>query len=412
MTHVVFVEASKTGAGRKAIEYAKSRGYFVTLMTRNSRLYSADFLEGVDVVLECNTNSSSELSLKANQLNQSNRIDGVTTTADLFVPQASLIANLLGLPSIEYQNAMGVRNKYGMRSALDRECPSLNPPFCLAEDVATALAFAKKVGFPLVAKPQDQNDSINVKKINNEEDLTLYFKNATSWTINSAGQSVAKEVLMEGYIDGPEFSIETCQSFGKEIQLMGVTKKEDFIGLHHGNFTEDGLSFPVRSSDAKVLFDAVAVALQRLGITCGVIHTECRLEHGQVKIVEVNPRLAGDMLGSHAIELALGASPIEMLVEIALGKDVQWKPTQDLGAAIIGIKTERNGRFVGVRNLEDILKMPGVHYITIWSPPGTFVGHAYSNADLLGRIVTQGNSPDDAIAFARAAASHCDVEVV
>ncbi len=412
MPHILFVEASQTGAGKKAIEYARSKKYSVTLATRNPDIYAADILEDVDEVFGCNTNSIQDLAIKTSRLHQKNRIDGVTTTADMFVPQATFVGNVLRLPSMKYSNALGVRNKYLMRCTLERELSCLNPPFFLAENVSEAMMFVKKTGYPIIAKPQDQNDSIDVKKIGNNGDLAQYISDAASWSSNSAGQSSAKEVLLEGYIDGPEYSVETCQSLGKKIQLMGVTKKDDFVGLQHGNFTEDGLSFPVRSAESKILFKAVADALQKLGVTCGVIHTECRIERNQVKIVEVNPRLAGDMLGSHAIELALGANPVEMLVEIALGKEVQWKPTQKLGAAIIGIKTEKSGCFCGVRNLEQIKKMPGVHYIAIWSAPGAIVGHAYSNADLLGRIVTQGNTPEEAIAFARAAANSCDVEVV
>lgn len=412
MAHIMFVEASLTGAGRKAIEYAKEQGYRVTLMTRNAGLYPDDLLGLVNSTCVCDTNSILRLSDAALKQNKLFHIDGVATTADFFVPQTSFIGNLLNLPSITYANALCARNKYLMRCVLKNIMPHVNPQFILADDIDTAMEFARETGFPIVAKPQDQNDSINVKKISDEAELADYMDVAQGWSVNSAGQTIENGVLLEGFIDGSEYSVETCQSFYEHIQLIGVTRKDDFIGLQHGNFTEDGLSFPVVSNVASVLFSTVSEVLRTLGITCGVIHTECRHKNGDVKILEVNPRLAGDMLGSHAIELALGVSPVAMLVEIALGKNIIWTSTQKLGAAIIGIKTEKQGRFLRINNLEQIRKMPGVRHVAIWSKPGIMVGHAYSNADLLGRIVTQGRDADEAITLARTAANRCVVEVL
>lgn len=71
MKHIVFVEASQTGAGIKAIEYANSKGYSVTLLTRKPELYSDDILKKVDQIWQCDTNSNNDVLVQINLCNLS-----------------------------------------------------------------------------------------------------------------------------------------------------------------------------------------------------------------------------------------------------------------------------------------------------------------------------------------------------
>ncbi len=54
-----------------------------------------------------------------------------------------------------------------------------------------------------------------------------------------------------------------------------------------------------------VVAPAAKAAIRALGITAGVSHVEIRLVDGRPRIVEVNGRLAGDMI-SHLVHLATG----------------------------------------------------------------------------------------------------------
>src|SRR5262249_38700328 len=148
-------------------------------------------------------------------------VHGITTTADFFVPQAARAAEELGLPGLEYEHALAARNKHRARLEIQAACPEHNPRFALVGDAEAALAAARGWGMPLVAKPQDDNDGSNVRLIRSEDDLTRYMTEAQRWTINSAGQPHARGVLLEEYVDGPEFSIETLQCKGGPLQLIG-----------------------------------------------------------------------------------------------------------------------------------------------------------------------------------------------
>lgn len=409
--HIVFVEMSGTGAGEKALEYALGQGYHVSLLSRSPADYPQEALREVRVI-HCETNDVDLLIREVKALDRMDPIDGVTTTADFYVPQAAAAAEALDLPTMSYEAAIGARNKYRMRMKLQQHCPELNPPFRLVHSEKEALEVAKEWGYPLIAKPQDANDSLNVLFVTNEQELSAYMQESRFWDVNSAGQSYAEGVLLEGYIEGKEFSVETLQYKGDRCQLIGIIEKV-WTGTAEGHFAEIGVNFPVETAETKPLFQAISVALSHLNIDCGVIHTECRIQNGQIKILEINPRLAGDMAGSHMIELALGASPIQQVVEIALGNHVPWQPTKKVGAALYGVSLGKNGFFQGLINEEEILAMPGVCHMKVMAKEGQYYHHPpQSNQDFIARLVTEGKTPEDALDHAIKAAQETQKRII
>lgn len=409
--HVVFVELSMTGAGERCLEYSRRQGYAVTVVAREpSRYAGVPFCPGE--LVECDTNDLRAVLDAVAALHDRRPIDGITTTHDFYTPQAALAAEALGLPGLGYEAAAGVRNKHRMRLALQQRCPDLNPPFRLVHTEAEAVVTASEWGLPLIAKPPDANDSWSVALLSSPAQVAEYMRAAATWRCNSAGQSFSPGVLLEGFIDGTEHSVETVQHRGGAIQLMGVTGKR-LLGVEAGHFAEAGILFPLRGPAVQLLFREVARALHALRIDCGVIHTECRVADGRVKILEVNPRLAGDMTGSHMIELALGASAVQQVVEVALGHPVPWRPTRQAGAGKYSVCMPETGRFGGIENLEQVRRLPGVTDVRVmagagdhcWWPPR-------SNLDLVARVVAGAGTPEEALRMATDAAAAARVRVL
>lgn len=409
--HIVFIEMSLTGAGEKAVEYAVNCGYEVTIVSRTPHKYDSTILKTAKV-FECDTNDLEQLAIGICKLNDRKKIDGITTTADFYVPQAAYAAEKLHLISMSYDAAVSARNKYLMRLRLQEHCPHLNPPFRLVNSVEEALDAAGAWGYPIIAKPLDANDSLNVRRIKSPVELEQYMEEAKNWGHYGTAQDYAGSVLLEGYIEGEEYSIETVQHKNGDIQCMGVTGKV-LIGGERGFFVEAGVLFPIRTPEADLLYKEVAQALGKLQIDCGVIHTECRIKDGNVKILEINPRLMGDMAGSHMIEAALGANPIQQVVEIALGNEVPWKPLKEEGAAMFGAIIPSTGIFAGIENLEEIQRLPGVQAIKIVAEEGQrYLNPPESNGDMLLRLVTGAETPEKALKLAMEAAAAAKIKVL
>lgn len=409
--HVVFVELSLTGAGERTIAYALDRGYEVTVLTRTPDGPVAQ-VAGPARVVGCETNDDAVLTRTVRRLHERRPVHGITTTHDLFVPQAALAAQSLGLPGLTHEAAAGVRNKHRMRLRLQRSCPELNPPFRLVHTERDALAAAGDWGYPVIAKPQDANDSWNVLRADTAAELADYMRAAADWVWSGAGQQLSPGVLLEGYVDGAEHSVETAQHAGGAVQLLGVTHKE-LAGTEEGHFAEIGTYFPLRGTEEDLLFGEVSRALAALDVDCGVIHTECRVRDGAVTILEVNPRLAGDMLGSHAIEVALGASPVEQVVEIALGHPTPWRPTRQGGAANYGICMPASGRFGGIGNMQEMRADPSVAVLRTTAEIGaTYRYPPESNADFVARVITRGDTAEHAREAAVRVAARAEVRML
>lgn len=405
MKHIAFVEASSTGAGALINLIAKRRGYHVTLLTRSPESQPQDVLQNCDSIIHCETNDFDVALQCVEEVNRKKQIDAVTTTADWYVPLTATICQNLGLPGMSLEAAVSARNKYRMRCILERTCPEYNPGFALAANENEALAAIQGWTFPFVAKPQNADAGEYVELIGSQDALCAYLHKAQSWDTNTAGQPMEREVLLEEYVSGEEYSIETLQAKGGSIQLIGVTRKH-LIGQERGYFVESGHAFPVSSVVAERLFEATSRILDALSIDCGVIHTECRLtENGDVKVMEVNPRLAGGKIGSHLIELATGRSAVEAIIDIALGEQVVWRTPRHEAAAVTYLWSDRAGVFQGIINRDELLSLPGIVDVMAIAKVGCQTAPPQSNKDRLGVVLSRAADAEQAYAYAREAAS-------
>jgi biotin carboxylase len=363
----------------------------------------ADLVDGVRLV-SVDTTDHAALLAAVIDINGQLPINAITTTNDFFVPEAALMASELKLPGMGYLAASSARNKFLTRLRLQHEgLDSLNPRFGLAGSIEEATKRAEEIGYPLIAKPQNANDSIGVVRINSEYELRNYWQTWQSYTELSTGQKVMKGFLLEEFIDGAEFSLETVQGWGQARHVLGITAKEDFLGADGNAFTELSMTFPCEMSHSDEAADLIGQALDALGIICGVVHTEFRVTaSGEIKLLEINPRMAGDMLGSHAVPKATGVDTAAAIVEAALGNELRIAVHDNGAATIVGLHASREGVFRRI-NTDELLQEPGVFEIMVWAHPGSATRFPRSNADLLGRMVVAGSDRHDAITKARSA---------
>ncbi|WP_027555931.1 ATP-grasp domain-containing protein [Bradyrhizobium sp. Cp5.3] len=399
---IIFVEASTTGAGACANELAHADGLHVALLTREPGRYGPEILSSVDMTLVCDTNDPFEVLNAVRDQSRSLDVAAVTTTADMYVPQAALAASLLNLPGLSYEAALSVRNKHRMRSALAEHAPEYNLPSVLAKSREDAIYGAARLGFPLVIKPQEENDGFGVRLINNQRQLEEYLEISLAWLRNGAEQEMPAGVLLEAYCSGPEFSVETIQYPGGGCQVIGVTTKE-MVGLDRNYFVEAAHSFPYMGREAAVAMAATRRALAALNIDHGAAHTECRVCGTDVRIMEINPRLAGGKIGSHLIEMATGCSAVRAVLDAALGENIDWLPVRNRGAAIHFVFADTPGIFRGIENAAELLRMPGITRVSPIAKPGEHVCPPSSNRDYVAEILSAGRTATEARDRAKAA---------
>lgn len=396
---LIFVEASQSGAGEFACRYAHQQGFDVILLCREPKTYHRDISQYCKFVVKVDT-SNVELIIDAiESLIDRSKIQAITTTSDFFVVQAAQLATHYGLPTNAPSAVQRFRNKFQMREAINRIAPSLNPAYRLVNHLKEALKFAEEVGFPFIAKPVNGNDSLYVEKISGPEDLERYLQSRQRWGLDISGQNFENGTLLEALVGGVEFCLDLLKPLNEEFILMGAFRKTITKG-DETNFVKIGACFPSSDNETMLLFRHIAPLLKELGFVVGAVNVDCKIIDGRVKILEINPRLVGDQMGSHMIELATGENPAHAIVELAQGKSIEWKPSINRGVAIHRVTMPEAGFFLGFENEQEMRAHPGVESVQVLGEINKWYEPAASNQGVIGSIIVSQDSAEQAMMLA------------
>jgi biotin carboxylase len=106
----------------------------------------------------------------------------------------------------------------------------------------------------------------------------------------------------------------------------------------------DQISHTVDAADPLLaqVAPAATAAIKALGITDGVQHVELRLVDGRPRLIEVNARVGGDMIG-HLVRLATGIDLPKAAADLACGRAPDLAPTHSGAAGIRMLYPEASG---------------------------------------------------------------------
>ncbi|MGW1183357.1 ATP-grasp domain-containing protein [Streptomyces drozdowiczii] len=259
---------------------------------------------------------------------------GVVTWSEWHLASTATLALHLGLLTNGPDVVRACRDKAVARALFARsDVPSATSiPARSLQEVELA---AESIGYPVVLKPTAQGGSIGVIRINCAEDLSAGFEFAAA----GAGQGVENpQVLVEEYLDGPEVSVE-CVTYHGRTTAVAVTRKS--VGF--APYFEE-IAHSVDAADPLLATVALpaAAAVEALGITDGIQHVEMRLVDGHPRLVEVNARIAGDLIG-HLVHLATGIELARAAADLACGRAPSLIPTRSQAAAIRMFYPESSG---------------------------------------------------------------------
>lgn len=265
---------------------------------------------------------------------------GVFTWTEWYLVPVARLARQLGLPTTAPEAMKACRNKAIARTLFARHSvPSAASLSVRTEDEAHASA--ERIGYPVVLKPAAHAASIGVIRADTPDQLTAAYKaadRAASLGLESTS------VLVEEYLDGPEVSAE-CVTYRGETTVVAVTRK----AVSPPPYFEE-LAHSVDAADPLLgtIAPAARAAIRALGINDGVSHVEMRLVDGRPRLVEVNGRIAGDMIG-HLVRLATGIDLPRAAADIASDRAPDLAPTRASAAAIHLIYPETSGTLSSLR---------------------------------------------------------------
>jgi biotin carboxylase len=172
--------------------------------------------------------------------------------------------------------------------------------------------------------------------------------------------------LVEDYLTGPEFSVETLSCDGVH-QVVGITAKRT---TGPPGFVETGHVFPapLPEPQATAVRRATTALLDRAGYRFGPAHTEVILTPRGPRIVESQARLGGDRIPL-LIATATGFD-IERAVFDALADGRPAPPPTPHRYAAIRFFRLPPGRLAGTGDTDAIRALPHVHALHFPFRPG------------------------------------------
>jgi biotin carboxylase len=310
---------------------------------------------------------------------------------------AGRINDRFGLGGTGYEVTRLIRDKMAMRrhlAALDPDAVGAAP----LVDRADLNAFAARYGYPFIVKPVDATASIGVFRVDGPADLDRLWDNVESLrgtrTDRISNMYVLQDFLMEEYIDGPEFSVESFSFAGRHVV---VTITEKFTDESH--FAELGHALPARLSED--VWEQVRACVSRfldlMGFRDGVCHTEIKLSTRGPRIIEGHNRNGGDAIA----DLVRGAYGVDFF-ELAIGwpfglvDELPDRPVAHAGASSRFIVGEP-GRVESIEGVEAARAQDGVLAVVISAKPGDTVRPVRDNWDRLGLVAVTGADTSAAI---------------
>lgn len=369
------------------IEKAKSMGYYVLAVDGNPKAPGfnvADKAICADIVNE-------ETMLK---IARDEHVDGVIhPCSEVSMAVMGRINDELGLSGISREQAICATNKHLMRKAFEKgNAPS--PKSILAQDAEDAWSrLQNEFDTDAILKPSRNSGSRGIAKVSRNMDKGDFIRAYDEALSESRDHSV----LIEQFIEGPEFSIEMIVWQG-EIHVLTVTDKKT-TGAPH--FVELGHNQPSCFSDTDVetLKAAALAGVRALGVNNCACHAEAKLMNGKAYLMEVGARLGGDFISTELTHLSTGIDMVAAAIDVALGVEPDLSAKEEPKGVCIRYFCPKPGKLVSISNTE-VLNNPHVYLWEIYPKEGDVIPAVTSSLCRSGHVIVTEKTPQKAIELA------------
>lgn len=322
------------------------------------------------------------------------KIDGVIhPCSEVSMNVMGRLNDELGLSGITREQAIRATNKHLMREAFKSgNAPS--PKSILTGNAEDAwMHLQNDFSTDGILKPSRNSGSRGIAKVFRDMDKADFVK-AYDIALN---ESRDKSVLIEQFIEGPEFSIEIIVWNGK-VNVLTVTDKKT-TGAPH--FVELGHNQPscYSAEEVEILKAAAVAGVKALGVNNYACHAEAKLMDGKAYLMEIGARLGGDFISTELTHLSTGIDMVAAAIDVALGVEPDLDPKEEPKGVCIRYFCPKPGKLVSICNTE-MLKDPRVYLWEIYHKTGDVIPEITSSLCRSGHVIVTESSPQKAIALA------------
>ncbi len=324
------------------------------------------------------------------------KIDGVIhPCSEVAMNVMGRINDELGLSGVTKEAAIRATNKHLMRVAFETYgAPSPQSRCFNNVDVAWG-AFCTDFQGDAILKPSRNSGSRGIAKISESiegAEFARLFERAKE-------ESRDKSVMLEQFVEGPEFSVEIIV-WDEDIHVLQVTDKKTteapyFVELGHSQPS----MFPQNIVEA--VKRAAVMGVRALKVNNCACHAEIKVQDGQAYIMEIGARLGGDFISTELTHLSTGIDMVAAAINVALGIAPDLEPVAEPQGVAIRYFTPKPGKVVCIEDTQ-LLHRPEVYDSEIYVKLGDDVKEVKSSLNRSGHVIVTAPTSMEAISIAEA----------
>ena len=291
-------------------------------------------------------------------------VDRLEATVEAHILPAAKVREACKIPGTSVRTAFLCRDKPAMKEAL-REAGVPTAGSTGTDDVQEALAFAERIGYPVIVKPRSAAGAAGTYRADGPDELRA--------VLAETGVGRGASVAVEEFVEGHEGFLDTL-SLGGEIA-------HHFISHYYPNVLE---AMRTRWVSPQVVttnrvaaegYDEVRSLAERvigaLGIGTSATHMEWFFGPKGLKFSEIGCRPPGVSvwdLYSAANEMDVYREWAELIVQ---GEPKQ-RPSRRYAAGMVALRPDRDGQVAGYEGIERVHDAIGEWILDAhFPPPGT-----------------------------------------
>lgn len=302
----------------------------------------------------------------------------VTAATDKPLVMMARIAEKYGFPFYSVETAQWSTDKFQMKERFELG----GVPHAQGR-LISKVEEAEGLVFPVIVKPRDNSGSRGVKLCRDKNELQISIDEALE-------NSKLDTVLVEEFIEGPEYSIESLHHDGKSEVIQFTEKKTTEFPYN----VELGHIQPANISDEKKqkIREIISKIGKALNFENCPSHTELKINERGINVIETSPRLGGDYITSTLTPLSTGVNLEDELLKISLGEEISPSPTAVQYSGVRFFSFEEGSVIKHVPNEEFVKGWPHVVDFSFNLKEGERVNRITSSLNRYGHLtLTAGN---------------------
>lgn len=326
-------------------------------------------------------------------------------------PCSEVAMNVMGrindemhLHGISKEIAIRATNKHFMREAFEAYGAPSPKSFCAAS-VEEGFKQYQSIQGKAILKPSRNSGSRGVSEI----DPGISFEEFAPLFERSKTESRDASVMVEQFVEGPEFSVEIIVWNGN-VSVLQVTDKKTtespyFVELGHNQpslFTDDVVS---------AISAAAVKGVEALQLNDCAAHAEVKYQDEKPYIMEIGARLGGDFISTELTRLSTGIDMVAAAISVAMGDEPRLTPTEQKHGVCIRYFCPKPGKLVSIKNM-DVLNDACVYDAKIYPKEGDIISKVKSSLDRSGHVIVISDTVQDAIVKADRIVSQVDFTTI